>query len=265
MLHLLTFCTWAVVMNLFVYPATVLWTLCGIVLFPFAFPLWKICTGRDGGHIMRDFVWIYGRVWMLFVFPFAPIRMEGINLRKWRGKPCILVMNHFSFLDTYCMGALPFSNVVFAVRAWPFKLLWYRPFMRLAEYFNMEELGWEGCLSASRKIFSQGAALLFFPEGHRSKDGKMQRFYSGPFKLSIETGVPIIPLCISGTDVLLPPHRSYLLPARIQLIALPPVDPRGFTGVRGHIELKEHVKKVMTEALKEMGKAHHQQPVIGQQ
>jgi 1-acyl-sn-glycerol-3-phosphate acyltransferase len=245
------FCVWAVATNLIVYPATIIWTACAILLFPLALPAWKACTGWNAGRIMREFIWIYGRIWVLLVFPFAPIRMAGIDLGAWKGKPCILVVNHFSFLDTYCMGALPISDVVFAVRAWPFKIFWYRPFMRLARYLNVEELGWDGCLKTSRDMFAQGAALLFFPEGHRSRDGKMQRFYSGPFKLSVEADVPIIPLCISGTDVLLPPSRHYLLPGRIRLTALPPVDPKDFKGPGAHAGLRKHVKGLMVQHLEQ--------------
>ena len=147
------------------------------------------------------------------------------------------------------MGALPFSDVVFAVRAWPFRMLWYAPFMRLAEYLNVEEKGWVGCLEACRRLFASGAYVLFFPEGHRSKDGKMQRFYSGPFKLAVETGVPVIPLCITGTDEVLPPGRRTVRPHRVRLHVLPPVYPDAFPGPEGHSEMRKHVKRAMADHL----------------
>jgi len=166
--------------------------------------------------------------------------------------PCIIVANHFSFFDTYCMGLLPFGDIVFAVRSWPFKMFWYAPFMRLASYLDVEKKGWEGTLEESRGIFQRGGAILFFPEGHRSKDGRLHRFYSGPFKLAVETGVPILPLCITGTDVLLPPDRWWLLPARIRFRALPLVDPKPFTGPDAHMHMRKHVKAIMTENIAEM-------------
>jgi 1-acyl-sn-glycerol-3-phosphate acyltransferase len=224
-----------------------LWTVCGALLFPIAFPLWKVATHWSAGRITRHFIWIYGRVWTLLTFPFLrirPARFQGPT-----AKPGILVVNHLSFLDTYVMGALPFSDVVFAVRAWPFRMFWYRPFMKLAEYMNVEELGWEGCLDACRHIFAAGSYVLFFPEGHRSKDGKMQRFYSGPFKLSLETGVPVIPLCITGTDTVLPPTRRLVRPHKVRLDVLPPVYPTAFSGPEGHVEMRKFVKQQMVDYL----------------
>jgi len=171
--------------------------------------------------------------------------------------PCIIVINHLSFFDTYCMGLLPVSDIAFAVRSWPFKkLFWYRPFMRLANYLDLEAIGWEGTLRDSRRVFERKGAILVFPEGHRSGDGKVQRFYSGPFRLAIETGVPILPLCITGTDVLLPPRRWWMMPATVCLSILPLVYPREFIGdgETAHINLRKHVRKIIAEQVEKMRK-----------
>jgi 1-acyl-sn-glycerol-3-phosphate acyltransferase len=236
-----------VLTNCVFYSVMLFWTVCGALLFPVGFPLWKLCTGWPSSRIMRHFIWIYGRIWVFLTFPFL-----GIRPARFPGPvttPGILVVNHLSFLDTYVMGALPFSDVVFAVRAWPFKMFWYAPFMKLAEYMNVEEMGWEGCLEACKRLFASRAHVLFFPEGHRSKDGKLQRFYSGPFKISVETGVPVIPLCITGTDDVLPSSRLWVKPARIRLEVLSPVYPSAFFGPDGHIEMRKHVKRQMADHL----------------
>ena len=97
-------------MNLTVYPLTVLWTLLGIMLFPFLFLLWKGITRWEAGRIMRHFVWIYGRVWMVIMAPFVRFRREGFD-RMDAKIPCLLVVNHLSFFDTYCMALLPFFDI----------------------------------------------------------------------------------------------------------------------------------------------------------
>jgi 1-acyl-sn-glycerol-3-phosphate acyltransferase len=241
----------ACVMNIVAYPAIVIWTLAGIIFFPFGFPLWKVLTGWEGDRIMRHFVWIYGRGWLGIMLPFARFRREGLT-RSMIDTPCIMVINHLSFFDTYCMALLPISNIAFTIRSWPFKMPWYAPFMRLANYLDLETIGWEGTLEAGSRILLKGGSLLFFPEGHRSKDGQIQRFYSGPFKLAVETGVHIVPLCITGTDRLLPPNRWWFLPSTIRLRALTPVSPKDFTGEMAHVDLRRHVKNLMTQNLEEM-------------
>lgn len=49
------------------------------------------------------------------------------------------------------------------------------------------------------KALRSGASLMIFPEGTRSKDGKLQAFKTGAFHLAIEQGRPILPIVISGT------------------------------------------------------------------
>jgi len=238
-------------MNLFIYPLIVALTVTGIVLFPILYALWRTVVRWDKGRIMRHFVWIYGRSWMGIVSPFVRFKREGFRNNR-IDLPCIIVVNHFSFFDTYCMALLPFSDVTFALRSWPFKMLWYAPFMRLAGYLDLETIGWEGTLEVSSRVFSKKGTILFFPEGHRSKDGKIQRFHSGPFKLAVETGVPILPLSMTGTDVLLPPHRWWLKPATICLRALPLVSPGAFTGETAHVEMRKYVQRMIAENFEQM-------------
>jgi 1-acyl-sn-glycerol-3-phosphate acyltransferase len=237
--------------NLCVYPLLFLWTLFDFFCFPPLFLLWKLVTGWSTQRVMRFFTWLYGRGWLLLMSPFVRFEREGLEPEKFRA-PAILVVNHLSFFDTYCMALLPHYDVVFAVRSWPFRMLFYRFFMRLAGYLDVESMSWTECLSAGRRALAQPALLLFFPEGHRSHHGRLQRFYSGAFRLATETGTPLIPLCLAGTDTLLPPGRWWLQPARIRLQALDPVDPADFPGPTGHIEMRKTVKQRMRQTLEDM-------------
>jgi len=237
-------------MTLVGYPLTALWTFLGIALFPVLFLAWKLVTRWPAGRIMRHFIWLYGRGWVALNAPFVRFRREGLeHLRL--ARPSILVVNHLSFFDTYCMALLPFHDVTFAVRAWPFRISFYGFFMRLAGYLDVENFGWEEVLKAGEQTLAAGGHLLFFPEGHRSRDGRLQRFYSGAFRLAVETGAPVIPLCISGTDTLLPPGQLRLEPATVTLRALPSVDPSTYPGPDGHRELMHRVKGIMAEFTQE--------------
>jgi 1-acyl-sn-glycerol-3-phosphate acyltransferase len=241
-------------MNCYFYPVAVAWTICFIVLFPTLLPLWKLATGYDKSRIAHDFIWAYGRILLLLVYPFAPLKRGGTNLRKWRGRPVILISNHLSFFDPYLMAALPISDLVFTSRSWPFKMPWYAPFMRIAGYINMEELGWDECLNVSRGFLSRNAAIVFFPEGHRSKDGALQRFYSGAFKIAKETGATIIPICITGSRQMLRPGGPYFRPARMSITALDPVHPQDFAGPLAHVEIRKQVKGQIEQHLLTKGK-----------
>jgi 1-acyl-sn-glycerol-3-phosphate acyltransferase len=242
---------WVGLMNLWCYSLLLLWTLIGVAIFPVAFAVCLVTLRWSADRIMRWFVWVYGRGWMLVMSPFVRFRRQQMGEVE-PGKPYLFVVNHLSFFDTYCMALLPAYDVTFAVRSWPFKMFWYSGFMRLARYLDVEGNSWEETLCDSNSAFASGGTVLFFPEGHRSRDGQLQRFYSGGFKVAIAAGVPVVPLCIDGTDQLLPPGRKWLKPCRITLRALPAIETGGFNAEDGHILLRKQVKEQMRVALADM-------------
>jgi 1-acyl-sn-glycerol-3-phosphate acyltransferase len=115
----------------------------------------------------------------------------------------------------------------------------------------VEAAQWQRISEKASRLLSNGAALLFFPEGHRSRTGRLQRFYSGAFKLAAETGIKIVPLCIKGTHEILPPGRWWFKPGRVTVKALEPVDPRRFTESAAHRTMRKIVKARMAQALME--------------
>ncbi len=240
-----------ILMNLWGYPLLILWTLFGILIFPLIFVLGRLFLRWPADRLTRWFIWLYGHGWFLLMSPFVRFdrsQMELIDV----GKPYVFVVNHFSFFDTFCMALLPVHDIIFAVRSWPFRMFWYGSFMRLARYLDVEVDRWEDILDSCKRAFSVNGSVLFFPEGHRSRDGQLQRFYSGGFKVAIAAGVPIIPLCINGTDSLLPPGRKWMHPCRIRLKVLEPIDTRNFSAEDGHVQLRKLVKSRMALSLAEM-------------
>jgi 1-acyl-sn-glycerol-3-phosphate acyltransferase len=231
------------------YPLMALWIAVGILASPFCFALWKVVTGWDIGRITRHLINIHGYGLVVMVSPFVRFQGEGFAAIK---RPCIMVVNHLSFFDSYFISTLPFHDIIFAVGAWPFKMYWYTLFMRLARYLDVETGDWGDIMRTCTEAFTKQGTVIFFPEGHRSRDGKLQPFYSGAFRLAQETGVPIVPLCISGTDIMLPPGHFFLYPATVRLVALDPVDPSGYPGKKGLAELRNEVKKRLAQKLEEM-------------
>jgi len=239
----------ALLLNLIFYPLMALWIVAGILASPFCLLVWKVATGWDIGRIVRHLINIHGYGLVVIVSPFVRFRGEGFADIK---RPCILVVNHLSFFDSYFISTLPFHDIIFAVGAWPFKMYWYTLFMRLARYLDVETSDWNEVMRICTETFAKQGAVLFFPEGHRSRSGKLQPFYSGAFRLAQETGVPIVPLCITGTDTMLPPGHSFLHPARVRLKALDPVNPDAYPGRRGLAEMRREVRRCMAQKLEEM-------------
>ena len=80
------------------------------------------------------------------------------------------------------------------------------------------------CLKACGELLKRGASVLFFPEGTRSKDGKMHAFKKGAFSVAAKAGVPVIPITLVGTGDLMPNKKEYLLyPGKVEVIVHPQV------------------------------------------
>lgn len=248
-----------VLMNLWVYPLLLLWTVAGMLSSPLVSVFLLVRYRWPLDRVVRHLIWLYGRGWLLVIRPFVDFHREGLMAAELPAG-CVFVINHLSFFDTYFMGALPHSDVTFAVRSWPFRMFWYRLFMRLANYLEVEDLSWPQTLAKGKKVLENGGSVLFFPEGHRSRNGKLQRFYSGAFQLAVASGAPLVPLCITGTDALLPPGRRFLKPAQVRLRLLPPLAVSDYQQPGGARALMKQVKSQMAQALDEMNARGQHQP-----
>lgn len=196
-------------------------------------------------RLIRRSIRVYG--WFLIrVIPFmAPVQLDdrsgGFSC------PAIFVPNHSSSLDPYLFGLLPLDNAF--VTSWPFRIPLYNLFMRMAGYIDSTR-GWGHVRKQGRKLLERGCSLIIWPEGHRSRDGKLRRFKNGAFQLALATGHPIVPVCIMGSREMLPPGRRLLNPARVRVVLLPPVNPQGDPGNPDDImALKNRVRAAIAATL----------------
>jgi 1-acyl-sn-glycerol-3-phosphate acyltransferase len=71
--------------------------------------------------------------------------------------------------------------------------------------------------------------VLIFPEGTRSRDGLLLPFKKGGFVLSVDSGVPIVPIIIRGTRDIVSKGQCIIRPAAVSMQILDPVETAGYT------------------------------------
>jgi 1-acyl-sn-glycerol-3-phosphate acyltransferase len=116
-----------------------------------------------------------------------------------------------------------------------------------AELFRLPFLGWDMWLAGDipvergtarsavralqrcRAVLARRVSVIIFPEGTRSKTGELLPFKDGAFHLAIETGVPILPLAVSGTRTALAKRDWRVAPAVAEVRVLPPIETTGMT------------------------------------
>ncbi len=85
----------------------------------------------------------------------------------------------------------------------------------------------KAAINDALQVLGKGIGILFFPEGTRSRDGRMLPFKKGAFRLAIEQQVPILPMTVIGTRDVLAAKSIRVFPGRIKLVIHPPIETRG--------------------------------------
>ncbi len=201
---------------------------------PFTLPYFLIrgrLRGENARIAVRRVNHLYGAGWKYCIAPWARVRYSGPPGGHFP-VPCVIVANHQSFFDIHCLARTPNSNIVFTVRAWPFRLPFYGLFMRVARFINVEELSSEAVLEHVRADAAGGASIVFFPEGHRNpspdRDRTIGRFHAGAFAAAVEAGLPVVPVRIRGSGGVLPPGTPWIRTGSIDIRVLDPVYPASF-------------------------------------
>lgn len=244
MIELLLIC-----LNLVYLPYVLFISIVYELFFPF-YLLYFILSGKGRlDDAFRIHNWAYGYVMVKASCPILKVNIEGLeNIPP--ALPVVAVFNHRSYSDIFFTAMLPIPNMLIVVRDWPFKRLWgLNIFMKLANYVNIEKMNSDGLLKMSRAFAARKVSFQFFPEGHRSKDGNLQRFKSGAFLVAFENNIPVIPVCMSGIDKFQRDRFPFIHPATVSMKILPCVYPDQFSGDMKTLEMRKYVKKMFTEAL----------------
>lgn len=86
-----------------------------------------------------------------------------------------------------------------------------------------------------------GASLLLYAEGTRTRDGKLQPFKRGAFNIAVRAGIPVIPLTVNGSFNILPKHSLYIRPGTVTLVLDDPIPVQAGGGKDEEVALMEKV------------------------
>jgi 1-acyl-sn-glycerol-3-phosphate acyltransferase len=137
------------------------------------------------------------------------IEVDGIS-RLPRG-PAILAANHRSFMDSVFLALVVDRPVSFLAKAeyfdrrrtaWIFRSTGQIPLRRGSP------AGARRALEAARGVLSHGGVVGVYPEGTRSRDGRLHRGHLGPARLALASGAPIVPVGLLGTDEVQAPDQQ---------------------------------------------------------
>jgi len=186
------------------------------------------------------------------------VRVEGTeNILP--GVHYIFLSNHVSNLDAaILLPSIPGMTSVFIKREL-MKIPLLGTAMRMGKYIpvtrgNSREDA-QRSVAAATDALNSGLHITVFPEGTRSTDGRLLPFKKGAFFLSEETGAPIIPVVISGTERMMPKGSQRITPGEACIRFLPPVRPQDATSRE---DLMARVRSAMEQELERRRSADKQ-------
>jgi 1-acyl-sn-glycerol-3-phosphate acyltransferase len=181
------------------------------VLFPVALLIWLVTLPFDPRRrVLHQFTcfWASLYTWLNPAWRVDVVGRENVR----PGVAYVMIANHLSFLDILVL----------------FRLRRHFKWVSKVEMFKIPAIGWnmwlnryvplkrgdkqsiQTMMQICRERLAEGSSLMIFPEGTRSRDGRLQKFKSGAFQLALETKSPLLPIVVSGTSNALPKHGFVL-------------------------------------------------------
>ena len=183
----------------------------------------------------------------------AGIRVEA----KWvqplnPAQCCIFMANHVSNLDPPVLfPLLPERVSVFLKRSlMKIPILGYG--MRLVSFIPVDRDGRVESavesVQAAARVLASGIHILSFVEGTRSRDGRLQPFKKGPFYLAMETGAPVVPVSMYGTETMMRKGSVRIFPGTAHVTFHAAILPRDYASRE---DLMEAVRAAIASGLPE--------------
>ncbi|MCP5029820.1 MAG: 1-acyl-sn-glycerol-3-phosphate acyltransferase [Actinomycetia bacterium] len=195
------------------------------------------------------------------LFSFAwRVHVEGLENLPASG-PAILAPNHTSVFDSFVLPTVLPRRITYVGKAeylddWKtryiFPALGMIPIDRRGGKDSM------AALDAAASVLERDELFGIYPEGTRSRSGNLHKGHTGPARLSLRTGAPIVPVGLIGTRAIQPPDQPLPTPLRPVVVKFGrPVDPAQYSGrTDTRIVTRQMIDEVMFEIREMTGQTY---------
>jgi 1-acyl-sn-glycerol-3-phosphate acyltransferase len=193
------------------------------------------------------------RTWARFLLAASGVRVrvEGLEHIDPNGS-YVFVSNHLSYMDTPVVLSHVPVQFRFLAKRGLFQIPLLGTHLSQAGHIPVPREDPRAAVKtmqvAAETIANKRISLLIFPEGGRSHDGKLRPFKEGAVYIAIKAGVPIVPMTLIGTRDVLPFGAGVVLPGKVTLRVLPPIDTSTLT-LKDRGKVTEEIRELILKQL----------------
>jgi 1-acyl-sn-glycerol-3-phosphate acyltransferase len=182
-----------------------------------------------GGYADRRRRWVrhLASLWSRVVLGTAGVTVEVQGREHLPpGVAPVFVANHQSNLDIPVLSVVLPREVLWLAKRELFSIPVFGQAIRAVGYLPVDRGDAEAArasLGAAAAEVRKGFPVILFPEGTRSRDGRLLPFKLGFQHLAEESGAPVVPVVLRGTAALWPKGSLAARPGRVRVRFLPPV------------------------------------------
>ncbi|HEY7051988.1 MAG TPA: lysophospholipid acyltransferase family protein [Mycobacterium sp.] len=179
--------------------------------------------------------------------------------------PAILASNHLAVADSFYLPLVTTRRITFLAKSEYFTGTgltgWFkRWFFTVAGQVPIDRSSADtaqAALDTAKRLLDDGKLMGMYPEGTRSPDGRLYKGKTGLARVALETGVPVIPVAMVGTDVVNPPGSKAWRFGRVTVRVGRPLDFSRFEGLAGNRFIERAViDEVMYELMRLSGQEY---------
>jgi 1-acyl-sn-glycerol-3-phosphate acyltransferase len=201
------------------------WIICSIPAAVIGFPALYI-TGRI------DLLWNLSLWGARTGYRLAGIRVRCVGRENLQdGQAYLFLANHTSNLDPPVITSQLGRRISIIAKQELFSIPIFGRAMKAAGFVAINRSQRKSAIESVRAavaVLQSGQGMLVFPEGTRSRDGRLLPFKRGPFHLAMDAGGPVVPITIVGSHDAWAKGSPSLHPGELVVHFHPPVDPRQF-------------------------------------
>ncbi len=173
---------------------------------------------RLGNPLYHTLMRSWSRLLLFFLrLKIVPVGLDRLDPEQ----PYIFLANHASYLDIIAIGAILPKGGLFVYKEELAKVPIWGWSLRASPFIMISRADPRNAMRSIEKaatdIREKGESVVIFPEGGRTKDGRLSTFRRGGFLLAAKTGVPMIPLAIKGAHHRLPYGEWRVSPGKIEV------------------------------------------------